>query len=155
MSASAVHLYRQLKEIQADTGLSTFSVGLVEDNIYEWEVMIMIPEGCGIYGGGCFKARLSFPMDYPLMPPTMTFETPVWHPNSKEPIPEGLLQSLTFPSQSISMAMCAFLFCTPPKSMSEASHRQNNGNLELTSPTGLAMNPCKNVGSLFIRLSLS
>lgn len=31
--------------------------------------------------GGLFKARLSFPADYPFMPPTMKFETYMWHPN--------------------------------------------------------------------------
>jgi len=31
--------------------------------------------------GGLFKARLSFPADYPFMPPTMKFETAMWHPN--------------------------------------------------------------------------
>lgn len=32
--------------------------------------------------GGFFKARLQFPKEYPLMPPKMKFETPIWHPNS-------------------------------------------------------------------------
>lgn len=34
--------------------------------------MIMGPEGT-LYEGGFFKARLSFPHDYPLMPPKMKF----------------------------------------------------------------------------------
>jgi len=41
----------------------------------------MISDDCKFYGGGFFKARLSFPIDYPLMPPKMKFETPIWHPN--------------------------------------------------------------------------
>ncbi len=32
--------------------------------------------------GGFFKARLSFPEDFPLNPPKMRFITPMWHPNS-------------------------------------------------------------------------
>jgi ubiquitin-conjugating enzyme E2 G1 len=32
--------------------------------------------------GGFFRARLSFPREYPLLPPKMKFETPIWHPNS-------------------------------------------------------------------------
>lgn len=32
--------------------------------------------------GGFFKARLSFPLEYPHMPPKMKFETPIFHPNS-------------------------------------------------------------------------
>ncbi|RPB21115.1 ubiquitin-conjugating enzyme [Terfezia boudieri ATCC MYA-4762] len=81
MSASALLLYRQFKGMQTDTNLSNISVGLIDENIYEWEVMLMIPDECNFYGGGCFKARLSFPKEYPLMPPKMRFETPIWHPN--------------------------------------------------------------------------
>jgi ubiquitin-conjugating enzyme E2 G1 len=33
--------------------------------------------------GGFFKARLSFPKDYPLNPPKLRFETKIWHPNSE------------------------------------------------------------------------
>ena len=33
--------------------------------------------------GGFFKARLSFPEDFPLNPPKMRFITPMWHPNSE------------------------------------------------------------------------
>lgn len=34
--------------------------------------------------GGFFRARLSFPHEYPLMPPKMKFETPIFHPNIYE-----------------------------------------------------------------------
>lgn len=81
-AASAALLRRQLKEMQGDKDLSNISVGLIDDNIYEWEVMLMISDDCKFYGGGFFKAKLSFPKDYPLMPPKMKFETPIWHPNS-------------------------------------------------------------------------
>jgi ubiquitin-protein ligase len=32
--------------------------------------------------GGFFKAKLSFPPDYPFAPPTMRFVSEMWHPNS-------------------------------------------------------------------------
>ena len=32
--------------------------------------------------GGIFKARLTFPPEFPLLPPKMRFITPMWHPNS-------------------------------------------------------------------------
>jgi ubiquitin-conjugating enzyme E2 G1 len=79
---SANLLRRQLKEMQNDKDLSNISAGLVDDNIYEWEVMLMISDDCKFYGGGFFRARLSFPTDYPHSPPKMRFETPIWHPNS-------------------------------------------------------------------------
>lgn len=36
-----------------------------------------------IGSGGNFRARLSFPSEYPHQPPKMKFESPVFHPNSK------------------------------------------------------------------------
>ncbi|PUU76242.1 ubiquitin-conjugating enzyme/RWD-like protein [Tuber borchii] len=79
--ASASLLHKQLKEMQMDRDLASISAGLVNDNIYEWEVMLMISDDCKFYGGGFFRARLVFPDTYPHDPPTMTFETPIWHPN--------------------------------------------------------------------------
>lgn len=32
--------------------------------------------------GGCFRSRISFPREYPHLPPKMRFETPIYHPNS-------------------------------------------------------------------------
>jgi len=48
--------------------------------LYEWEVIIIGPADT-LYEGGIFRARLSFPEDYPLSPPKMRFITPMWHPN--------------------------------------------------------------------------
>jgi Ubiquitin-conjugating enzyme len=32
--------------------------------------------------GGIFKAKMTFPKDYPNMPPKLVFDTELWHPNS-------------------------------------------------------------------------
>ncbi|KAI0351631.1 ubiquitin-conjugating enzyme [Trametes cingulata] len=73
-------LRRQLAELTKHP-VEGFSAGLVDDNnLYEWEVMIIGPPDT-IYEGGFFKARLSFPEDFPLNPPKMRFITPMWHPN--------------------------------------------------------------------------
>jgi len=42
--------------------------------------------------GGFFRARLTFPSEYPLLPPKMRFETPIFHPNSRFP-PQKLLMN--------------------------------------------------------------
>lgn len=61
-----------------------FFVKLVdESNIYEWEILIVGPDGT-MYEEGMFKARLVFPNDFPNMPPTMTFKSEMWHPNVYE-----------------------------------------------------------------------
>lgn len=41
--------------------------------------------------GGCFRARISFPPEYPHMPPKMKFKTPIYHPNSKHRLPSSPL----------------------------------------------------------------
>ncbi|KAI8917577.1 hypothetical protein PhCBS80983_g02707 [Powellomyces hirtus] len=81
-SQSALLLQRQLKEL-SKSPVPGFSAGLVGDNIYEWDVMILGPEGT-LYEGGFFKARLSFPTSYPQMPPQMRFISQMWHPNVYE-----------------------------------------------------------------------
>ncbi|KAH8923632.1 ubiquitin-conjugating enzyme [Atractiella rhizophila] len=79
-SSSALQLRRQLKELQKHP-VEGFSAGLVDDdNIYEWEILIIPPQDT-LYEGGFLKARLSFPPEFPLLPPKMKFLTQMWHPN--------------------------------------------------------------------------
>ncbi|KAI0298013.1 ubiquitin-conjugating enzyme/RWD-like protein [Russula brevipes] len=79
-ASNTLLLRRQLSELTKHP-VEGFSAGLVdESSLYEWEVMIIGPADT-LYEGGFFKARLSFPLDYPLLPPKMRFITPMWHPN--------------------------------------------------------------------------
>eukprot|EP01087_Luapelamoeba_hula_P024894 TRINITY_DN963_c0_g1_i1.p1 TRINITY_DN963_c0_g1~~TRINITY_DN963_c0_g1_i1.p1 ORF type:complete len:168 (-),score=33.72 TRINITY_DN963_c0_g1_i1:129-632(-) len=77
--AGALLLKKQLRELQKNP-VEWFSAGLAEDNIFDWEIMIVGPPDT-LYEGGFFKCTLKFPPEYPLMPPVMTFITPLWHPN--------------------------------------------------------------------------
>ncbi|ETN41098.1 uncharacterized protein HMPREF1541_03033 [Cyphellophora europaea CBS 101466] len=81
VSAAAGLLARQLKQMQNDKDIPGISCGLVDNNVFEWEVMLMINDECKYYGGGFFRATLSFPPEYPLLPPKMKFTTPLFHPN--------------------------------------------------------------------------
>ncbi|TAQ86444.1 hypothetical protein B7494_g5228 [Chlorociboria aeruginascens] len=82
---SANLLGRQLKEMQKAKDLPGISCGLVNNNVFEWEVMLMINDDCKYYGGGNFRCTLSFPPTYPHMPPTLKFHNPVpFHPNVYE-----------------------------------------------------------------------
>ncbi|KTW26400.1 hypothetical protein T552_02881 [Pneumocystis carinii B80] len=81
--ASETILKRQLKEIQKHP-IQGFSAGLIDDNnVYEWEVLIIGPEDT-LYEGGFFKCHLSFPREYPHLPPKMRFITELYHPNVYE-----------------------------------------------------------------------
>lgn len=122
-SAASGLLSRQLKQMQSDKDIPGISCGLVSDNVFEWEVMLMISDDCKYYGGttiqmllspslqvpsglewpihildqsmntdnllaltgGFYRAHLMFPPEYPLLPPKMVFQTPIFHPNG-EPI---------------------------------------------------------------------
>lgn len=65
---SAALLRRQLKQMQTDKDIPGISCGLVHDNnIYEWEVMLMINDETKYYGG---TASPSFPLSRcPPLPP--------------------------------------------------------------------------------------
>ncbi|XP_018007427.1 ubiquitin-conjugating enzyme E2 G2 [Hyalella azteca] len=51
-----------------------------EENFFEWEALIMGPEGT-CFECGVFPAKLVFPTDYPLSPPKMQFTCDIFHPN--------------------------------------------------------------------------
>ncbi|KAI1100447.1 ubiquitin-conjugating enzyme E2 [Jackrogersella minutella] len=76
-------LQRQLKELHTSPDPSGISVGLVkESNVFEWEVILMINDDCKYYGGANFRALMSFPPEYPHLPPKIVFQSPVpFHPN--------------------------------------------------------------------------
>jgi ubiquitin-conjugating enzyme E2 G1 len=83
-ASAALLLARQLKNMRGEDQINGISVGLVDDNdIFRWEVALMLDEEIPLYGGGFFRARLGFPKEYPLLPPEMKFETPIFHPNGK------------------------------------------------------------------------
>jgi hypothetical protein len=50
-SGAAGLLKRQLKYMQTAKDLPGISCGLVDDNVFEWEVMLMISDDCKYYGG--------------------------------------------------------------------------------------------------------
>lgn len=79
-ASSSLILNKELKELHK-TPVEGFSAGLVDDSdIYEWEILIMGPPDT-MYEGGFFKARMTFPKDYPQMPPKMRFVSEMYHPN--------------------------------------------------------------------------
>ena len=56
------------------------SIGMDENNIFEWNIIILGPKDSP-YEGGIFEASLTFPDNYPLHPPKFIFKTPIFHPN--------------------------------------------------------------------------
>lgn len=81
-SAATKALQQELKGLQKEP-LEGFTVQLVNDNLFEWEVAIFGPPNT-LYQGGYFKSNIKFPIDYPYNPPSVRFTTKMWHPNIYE-----------------------------------------------------------------------
>ena len=73
-------LMQELKALSTGDRDDGFSAGLNGDDLFNWSVCIMGPEG-SLYEGGIFQASLQFPHTYPDNPPVMRFITPIFHPN--------------------------------------------------------------------------
>ena len=79
-SQSALLLMKQLKELSKHP-VDGFSAGLEDDaSPFVWDIFILGPTDTP-YEGGMFNAKLTFPKDYPNMPPKLVFTSEFWHPN--------------------------------------------------------------------------
>jgi ubiquitin-conjugating enzyme E2 R len=80
MAMGIQRLSNELKALKRDP-VEGFTVQIPdESNFFEWDVYIQGPPDTD-YEGGIFKARLSFPEDFPYKPPEMKFLSDFWHPN--------------------------------------------------------------------------
>ena len=59
----AAILMKQFRQLSQNSPEGIF-VGLVDDDVYHWHVMMQGPEATA-YEGGYFKARLKFPDTFP------------------------------------------------------------------------------------------
>lgn len=75
-------LARELMNMQKDP-VPGFTVEPTGDDLYVWIVGMFGPPDT-IYEGAYFKARMKFPEDYPLNPPSLVMMQPIWHPNVYE-----------------------------------------------------------------------
>jgi ubiquitin-conjugating enzyme E2 R len=70
-----------MKEYKALAKEKWVQIDVDEDNIYHWNLALMVINPDSLYYGGYFKAQMSFPRDYPYKPPDFRFSKPLWHPN--------------------------------------------------------------------------
>ena len=71
-SAAAGLLSRQLKQMQHASDVHGMSCGLVDDNVFEWEVMLMVSDECKYYGGA-LRARFRWAIPRLLPAATIAF----------------------------------------------------------------------------------
>lgn len=72
-------LHSELKEITTNPPTNC-SAGPLNDNMYQWQAMIIGPEGSP-YQGGVFYLKIDFPENYPFKPPRVMFTTKIYHCN--------------------------------------------------------------------------
>ncbi|ODQ64427.1 ubiquitin-conjugating enzyme and catalytic subunit of SCF ubiquitin-protein ligase complex [Nadsonia fulvescens var. elongata DSM 6958] len=81
-SASAALLFKQFRELtDPKKGVPSFHITLQNDNIYTWNVGVMVLNEDSVYHGGYFNAQMIFPLDYPFKPPQFRFVPSIFHPN--------------------------------------------------------------------------
>ncbi|KAL4789714.1 ubiquitin-conjugating enzyme/RWD-like protein [Aspergillus venezuelensis] len=54
---------------------------LKENNIFNWEIGLIVLNPDSMFYGGYFKAAMKFPPNYPYSPPEFRFKRPLYHPN--------------------------------------------------------------------------
>ncbi|KAI1918740.1 Ubiquitin-conjugating enzyme subunit [Ophidiomyces ophidiicola] len=59
-------------------------IELRNDDIFNWNVALIVLNPDSLYYGGYFKGCLVFPRNYPYSPPTFKFLKPIFHPNVYE-----------------------------------------------------------------------
>jgi ubiquitin-conjugating enzyme E2 D/E len=105
-------LQKELIDMQKDD-TPNLSAGPVNDNLFEWEAVILGPIGTP-YEGGVFNLNISIPSNYPFKPPTVIFKTKIYHPNinSSGSICLDILKTQWSPALTISkilLSICSLL----------------------------------------------
>lgn len=80
-SAAAI-LQRQFKDLtDPKKGIPSFHIELDDDNIFLWNIGIMVLNKDSMYHGGYFKGQMRFPPEFPFVPPSFRFTPAIYHPN--------------------------------------------------------------------------
>jgi ubiquitin-conjugating enzyme E2 D/E len=105
-------LTKELNDMKKDD-IPNLSAGPVNDNLFEWEAVILGPIGTP-YEGGIFNLKISIPSNYPFKPPIVIFKTKIYHPNinSAGNICLDILKTQWSPALTISkilLSICSLL----------------------------------------------
>ncbi|KAJ7927640.1 ubiquitin-conjugating enzyme E2 [Mycena leptocephala] len=93
--------------------LESCSAGPTGENMFQWQATIMGPDESP-YAGGVFFLSISFPVNYPFIPPKVSFTTKIYHPNinADGSVCLGILKDQWAPSLTLSkvlLSICSML----------------------------------------------
>ncbi|MCJ1376597.1 hypothetical protein MMC20_007840 [Loxospora ochrophaea] len=71
---------KELAELTKTPPSGTSITLLSDSDIYSWKIDLLGPDKSP-YAGGTFTLHLLLPTDYPFKPPTLNFQTKIYHPN--------------------------------------------------------------------------
>jgi ubiquitin-conjugating enzyme E2 D len=72
-------IQKELLELK-DNAIPNVSAGPSNEDLYNWDAIIMGPEDSP-YEGGRFILKINFPTSYPFKAPKVKFITKIYHPN--------------------------------------------------------------------------
>jgi ubiquitin-conjugating enzyme E2 D/E len=106
-------IQRELAELEQDPPANCSAGPSKENDILNWEGMIVGPSDSP-YAGGVFNLVIQFPPDYPFKPPKVQFTTKIYHPNinSQGGICLDILKDQWSPALSITkvlLSICSLL----------------------------------------------
>eukprot|EP00050_Salpingoeca_kvevrii_P018022 m.70168 g.70168 ORF g.70168 m.70168 type:complete len:235 (+) comp7863_c0_seq2:73-777(+) len=80
MASSTIRISTELRQFQRSNLRYARFYGLHLDQLHEWIVLFIGPEGT-LYEGGIFQALIRFPSSFPMDPPSVQFLGEFFHPN--------------------------------------------------------------------------
>ena len=72
-------LLKELATLKSSDCKSFKIVEASENKILSWK-LLLLPD-VAPYNKGAFKVDITFPPEYPFKSPTISFQTPIYHPN--------------------------------------------------------------------------
>jgi len=70
-----------MNEFKALSKEKWVQIDLMNENVFEWNVALTVLNTDSLYHGGYFKAKMTFPKNYPYSPPDFKFLRSLYHPN--------------------------------------------------------------------------